>query len=295
MRSLCYVSLFLLLAFPLTSGQDHPQAKGQSDNTTQPAGAGERKLPSSVETAAQQGQATSQKKETSAPEEPRPWLTHGEWVMSILTAIYVLATLVYVRISHKTLKAIEDQGKHAKGEAEAGDKRFSGQLKVSQDAANAASLNAQAIISSERPWVLIAVDSAPDFDIPKQTHVYFRGKNWGRTPARITRMCVVSYPHIRDADFPEEPPYHQTELAYPKYVIPGESFPIENFNLSMEWTDAMWEEMSKKKQRLLFVGHVVYFDLFTDKEHTTRFCYFLSPNPGVGLVMTGPRHYNAHT
>ena len=36
-------------------------------------------------------------------------------------------------------------------------------------------------------------------------------------------------------------------------------------------------------------------DLITREEHETRFCYFLSPNPGVGLVMTGPRNYNQHT
>lgn len=108
-------------------------------------------------------------------------------------------------------------------------------------------------------------------------------------------MCVVTYPHAHDAEFPEEPPYRNTELAYLKYVGPGEPFTIEDFNLRLERTDETWEEMNKRNERLLFIGHVVYLDLFTEQEHETRFCYFLSPNPGVGLVMTGPRHYNRHT
>jgi len=59
--------------------------------------------------------------------------------------------------------------------------------------------------------------------------------------------------------------------------------------------DEMWEAMNKKNQRLTFLGHVVYKDLITRADHETRFCFFLSPNPGVGLIITGPRHYNRHT
>jgi len=186
-----------------------------------------------------------------------PFLTHGEWVMSGLTFIYVGLTAFYAWTSHKTLKALEEQGRHAKEETEARDKQFAQQLKVSQDAATAASLNAQAIINSERPWILVSFDSHGSFDIPKQAHVNFKGRNCGRTPARVTRMCVVSYPQTPDAEFPEEPPYHETELAYPKYVAPGEPFHIEDFNLRLERTDAMWEEISKRRERLLFIGHVV--------------------------------------
>jgi hypothetical protein len=215
--------------------------------------------------------------------------------MSGLTFIYVCLTAFYALTSHKTLKALEDQGRHAKEEAEARDTQFAQQLNVSQDAPTAASLNAQAIINSERPLILVSFKANGWFDVPHQTHIYFTGKNCGRTPARVTRMCVVSYPLTPDAEFPEEPTYHETELAYPKYIAPGDTFPIEDFDLRVERTDTMWEEMNKRRERLLFIGHVVYFDLFTEKEHVSRFCYFLSPNPGVGLIMTGPRHYNQHT
>lgn len=39
------------------------------------------------------------------------WLSHGEWVMASLTAIYVVLTGLYALISYKTLKAIQEQGK----------------------------------------------------------------------------------------------------------------------------------------------------------------------------------------
>lgn len=124
-----------------------------------------------------------------------PFLTHGEWVMSGLTFIYVCLTAFYALTSHKTLKALEDQGRHAKEEAEARDTQFAQQLKVSQDAATAASLNAQAVINSERAWVFADL-------LPTIGHARFLGegttsifarincKNVGRSPAWIFEVRV---------------------------------------------------------------------------------------------------------
>jgi hypothetical protein len=44
-----------------------------------------------------------------AGQNPQAWMSHSEWVMGILTFIYVCATLFYVFTSHKTLKAIDRQ------------------------------------------------------------------------------------------------------------------------------------------------------------------------------------------
>jgi hypothetical protein len=55
------------------------------------------------------------------------WLTHGEWVMAILTSIYVVLTGCYVWISRNTLTAIREQ---AKSNAE----QFSTQLAVLKSA-----------------------------------------------------------------------------------------------------------------------------------------------------------------
>src|ERR1700741_4549807 len=65
------------------------------------------------------------------------WLTHGEWVISILTSIYVLLTGVYVCFSHRMLKAIEKQ-------AASGDE----QLEIAKKAADAAKQSAVAAQAS---------------------------------------------------------------------------------------------------------------------------------------------------
>jgi hypothetical protein len=228
-------------------------------------------------------------------QEPRPFLTHGEWVMSALTFVYVLLTGFYAWTSHKTLTALEDQGRHAKEESEARDREFAQQLKVSQDTAAAALQSSQTAINAERAWILVKFEVTGQ--APRNAHIHFQGKNWGRTPAEISRCSVTYLPYANESELPEEAPYHKTELKYPKHVAPSESFPIGDGPslLDMEFTDELWEDMNKKDQRLFFIGHVVYKDLISRADHETRFCFFLSRQPGVGLIMTGPRHYNQHT
>src|ERR1022692_1237712 len=131
------------------------------------------------------------------------WLTHGEWVMSVLTAIYVLLTAFYAWTSHKTLKAIQGQADAAVKDSAARDEQFAKQLKVSSDAAEAARLNAQALIASERAWIMAyivwAADANPN-QIPRPTtmtvildgnggfsiDVCLICRNEGKTPAWIT-------------------------------------------------------------------------------------------------------------
>jgi len=214
--------------------------------------------------------------------------------MSILTFIYVGLTGVYVYISHKTLKEIKQQADRAIKEAEARDRQFADQLKVSRDAADAALRGVQTAINAERAWIIVNAEATGE--LPRKGHLYFRARNWGRTPAEVTRYSVTQVPMNRDDEaFPPDPQYQQTELTYTKYVIPKESFRVEDYSLGFEMTDDMWETMNKRNQRLTFIGHVVYLDLISRNEHETRFCYFLSPQPGIGLVMTGPRNYNQHT
>lgn len=136
MRSLSIVSLICFCACLLASGQDHSQAKSSDNETTQIRANGN-SAPQVRASAAHEATRDSSE-QRKADQEPRPWLTHGEWVMSSLTLIYVALTAFYAWTSHKTLKALEDQSRDAKDEATARDKQFAEQLKVSRDAADAA-------------------------------------------------------------------------------------------------------------------------------------------------------------
>src|SRR5215469_7305811 len=63
-----------------------------------------------------------------------PFLTHGEWVMAILTAIYVGLTATYVIISLFTLKAIKRQAQITEKQGESSADQFQKQLSAMEDA-----------------------------------------------------------------------------------------------------------------------------------------------------------------
>lgn len=161
--------------------------------------------------------------------------------------------------------------------------------------ADAALLNAQVLVHSERPWVLIeeSVTFPAGAGAIRRGHIYFRAKNFGRNPARVTRYCCDFSYWVYGTELPDEPEYHQTELMYPKYLVPGAETLIDDFDCDTIMTPDFWDAMNQQNQRLLFIGHVVYFDLSTGDERETRFCYSYTPH-GT-LIMQGPRSYNQHT
>jgi hypothetical protein len=161
--------------------------------------------------------------------------------------------------------------------------------------ASAALLNAEAIINSERPWIFVEVGQPSQK--ARNAHVQFTAWNRGRTPAEIIVYTCESQPFITADDLTPDPVYPKVELMYKKYVAPDQSFPLlePSYDCSTALTDSMWDQMNSRRQRLYFVGHVVYRDLITHKEHETRFCYWLSSADWVGFIMSGPRTYNQHT
>jgi hypothetical protein len=170
-------------------------------------------------------------------------------------------------------------------------------LPLQKASADAALANAKAVVNSERPWIFIEIEKSANVGSPRKANVKIFGKNNGRTPAEVTVM-TCEFAFLPEANFPyttypDEPVYPQTELTYKNYVAAGKTFDVYSFDCSSCVTDETWQEM--KGQRLTFTGHVVYQDLITGDKHETRFCYFLSPVPMVGLIQCGPRNYNQHT
>ena len=56
-----------------------------------------------------QGNDEPQRNHNAPEPQPRPWLTHGELVMAVITGIYVIFTGIYVVISGLTLSAVRNQ------------------------------------------------------------------------------------------------------------------------------------------------------------------------------------------
>lgn len=89
MRSLCCVSLVLFVVFQLTSGQDQSQSKNADSKTPHAnTNRGQTSAPE-VQVGTPHGTKETGDQQRDTTQEPRPFLTHGEWVMSALTLVYV--------------------------------------------------------------------------------------------------------------------------------------------------------------------------------------------------------------
>jgi hypothetical protein len=164
--------------------------------------------------------------------------------------------------------------------------------------ARAARLSAQAIVNSERPWMILEL--TPIGGVPRNVYISFRFWNRGRTPAEVIEYHGDFFYHGRNEPFDDEPEFRPLEGLH-EYVSPGNSVLVYGFGTELlemqaaENTSTTWEWMEKKHKYLYFFGHIVYRDLMTYEKHESRFCYWLSPLPGVGLIIGGNRNWNQYT
>lgn len=132
-------------------------------------------------------------------------------------AYVLLAALGYVGIilAVSTLRKIERHTYAAGIAAEA-----------AAEAAHAALLNAQAIIHSERPWILISVEPSAE----KLNSFTVIATNRGRTPASIIAKTEQTKIAIDEHALSAVPEYDfQAPIPFiPRILVPGESTPIKS-------------------------------------------------------------------
>ena len=161
-------------------------------------------------------------------------------------------------------------------------------------------LNAQALINSERPWLLITATPSEDFP----NAFFVKAVSHGSSPAQI-----VSYSDVRIAYCPQqqampaEPQYG--EIATPDtpiILVSGESADITEISKESARGAIPPEHLASVKDwddRLYVYGVVSYHDLIDphpQKPHETRWCFRYIPNTkGDRLVQDGPTGYNRHT
>jgi hypothetical protein len=185
--------------------------------------------------------------------------------------------------SHRTLKALRDQGETAQAAA-----------KAAKESADAALQNAKAVVNSQRPWIFIKYTITGDS--PRKADIEIRGVNYGPTPAEIVCIDFTCVKQERAASLPIEPSYRKLPNTYSGHVRPGGDFGIFKTLLASEMTDEMWEEMDRKNQRLTYRGRVIYKDVMSGERHESRFYYYFSPQPGGGMIdRSAPPEYYRHT
>lgn len=173
---------------------------------------------------------------------------------------------------------------------------------IAEKNARAAELGAQAVINSERPWIVVVVGPHPT--IPG--NFIFRATNNGRTPAEFISGSAAHIYVDRPEDLPV-PPVYSTPFERPKnpLLIQSDSFEIyppagirpEEIERQF-WFDEK-NQILNPNHILIFYGRIVYDDMF-DRDrpgyipHETRWC-FACFEIGKRFITTGPGEYNRYT
>jgi hypothetical protein len=205
----------------------------------------------------------------------------------------VLVVLGYVGIvkAISLLKKIERQTAYAEAAAEA-----------ASASAQAALLNAQSFIHSERPWILITVEPSRSLE----NSFTIMATNRGRTPGRITATVERTRIAIDERRLPKTPEYKREEPnapLVPIILVPGESTPIKSFCRDDVKALCDSEERFKRietwEEKLYLYGKVVYKDLISPpdaEDHETNWCcWYIHGRQNSGLVISGTLEYNSHT
>jgi len=215
----------------------------------------------------------------------------------ICTLALVLIGYFGVNAAYKTLKAIEDQGKDT------------------AKAAEAALLNAQFLIHTERPWMFapwlpdgFAKINGPNLSLPGSvplliSHANLWVENFGKSPARIFEQKVGLYIGDSQIEIPDSAAYDSKDSVAENFIFPrGTSTPIQAALQTLHITAKEHDDVVVKKTRFLWVcGYCRYRDTFERKEspvYETRFCFRWENNtnaPQPFWILAGPREYSRAT
>jgi hypothetical protein len=154
------------------------------------------------------------------------------------------------------------------------------QTLVAQTSANAALLNAKAVINAERPWLL--VQTKPLIGPMGGFNVFARNK--GRTPAMITavHMGCVAVESINA--LPTPAPYGSANLMKDRIIIPGQRINVIWFDgRSLRHTLGDKYPASSWDGKVCVFGKIVYRDLANPslhEVHETRWIGLYQPPSG---------------
>jgi hypothetical protein len=173
-------------------------------------------------------------------------------------------------------------------------------------AADAATLNAQAIINFERPWITIRA-------VCVGFRITVTAVNEGRTPAEVTlhvgKQCVI----LAEESLPVQPIY-PTGSSLDESILSPSSAPVRVFLCEVDiWnSEELLGAINSGQKALFIMGHILYrsalhkarVDLPT---YETRWCFRYLPGhqiqdsmgqligPPASVVRGGNEEYNTHT
>jgi hypothetical protein len=160
------------------------------------------------------------------------------------------------------------------------------QAKKTADAAEATEKNVEAVLNSSRAWILVDPGVIPDDFEPDPNLIAFLEirpiiKNYGKTPAKITRMGISQVNLPTNDKLPPEPTDQHVQSA--DIVLPPD-LPIQPLKLMIAQTDFI--EVRRGDPLLYVHGFVDYVDL-GDRPRTSRFCFIYNVPSGFTSLKRG--------
>ncbi|MGA2831763.1 MAG: hypothetical protein ABSE55_01710 [Terracidiphilus sp.] len=224
------------------------------------------------------------------PPTPLEWALHDKiaWAATVVLAVLGWGGIL---LALSLLKKIDRQTSYAETAAEA-----------AAASAQAALLNAQALVHSERPWVLITVEPSRT----AENSFTVMATNRGRTPARIIATTNGNKVVVDEKHLPSTPEYKNqksdTPLS-PIILLSGESTAIEPFSRAdvrgLCDSEERFRRIETWEEKVFLYGKVTYRDLIAPAEsqlHETNWCcWYIHGRQNSGLVIAGPPEYNSHT
>jgi len=169
-------------------------------------------------------------------------------------------------------------------------------VKATQDNAAAAKANADALINSERAWVIAELrhnarqdkagrwyheDGVPFTvaEVLAGNHLLYRLRitNMGRTPAHIFSF-EIRYACLLEGvkDLPENPPTQKTDFhEFIHLLTPGKTFEIlDDINVE-QYMRGDWDNITRLEKTAVFYGCVKYRHMFSTENDNPQsdFCY----------------------
>lgn len=301
--------LIALLAFAQMPAQVAAQAPSDAANrrppasATQPTNKAAAQAPSSTASPSPDGPGSGNVADDASANNPQPQIIVTNpppasdiwnWHDRVLWGAYViLAALGYVGImlALRTLK-------HIKRHTESG----AATVQAALEAAHAAMTQTQAIIDSERPWIVIRVEAS----LTKENSFKVMATNRGRTPAKIFALLDQVRIAVDETQLPESPEYATMKAGArpePVVLLPSESVAIRIFSRddvrSFCQNDDEFERVKLWEKNIFLHGRVTYRDMISVPEKTpyeTDWCYWcIHGEKKSAMTIAGPPNYNKHS
>jgi hypothetical protein len=219
---------------------------------------------------------------------PWTWRERVAWGANIVLAVLGYAGIM---LFLSMLKKIE---RHTEAGAAA--------AQAALDTAQTALTQTQAIVNSERPWIVVRVEPS----LTKENTFRLMATNRGRSPARIVSLVDQVQIAVDETNLPAAPEYENTKPAArpePIVLLPSESVAIKTFSRDdvrgICKTTEEFERIELWEKNIFLYGRVSYRDMLVSSEkpaHETDWCYwYIHGDKKSALSIAGTPEYNKHS